>query len=280
MNTYILYHGNCPDGFGAAWAAWKKLGDAATYLPVQHDLPMPELEAGAQVYIVDFSYPADVLQPLSELMHSIIVLDHHKTAQEGLAGLPHLDELEAGQGNIGVLFDMEKSGAMLAWEYFHPNEPVPELIRYVQDKDLWQFKLPDSKAFSAGLSSYPFDFEFWDTLDIKQLKQEGHIILRMSNNLVERLMDRVYWRDLGGYHIPVVNSPFFGSDLGHTLCQRFPEAPFAASYSDKDANKRIWELRSEGDFDVSAVAKQLGGGGHRNAAGFTEFLSSGTHTQD
>ncbi len=272
MNIYILYHGNCPDGFGAAWAAWKSLGDQATYLPVQHGYPVPALEKGSQVYIVDFSYPADVLEALSKEMDRVIVLDHHKSAQAALGNFPALEAIEQGSSNIGVLFDMEKSGAMLTWEHFHQGQTIPDLIRYVQDKDLWQFKLPDSKAISAGLSSYPFDFEFWDKAELEQLKQEGQILLRMLDGMVERLAERAYWRDLGGHNIPVVNTPMLASELGNLLCIKFPEAAFAACYSDTPGGKRIWELRSKGSFDVSEVAKAHGGGGHRNASGFTEIL--------
>jgi len=272
MNIYILYHGNCPDGFGAAWAAWKILGDKATYIPVQHDHPIPEIEKGSQVYIVDFSYPAEILKSLTELMYQVVVLDHHKTAQAALGNFPSLEAVEQGESNIGVLFDMEKSGAMLTWEHFHPSQPIPDLIRYVQDKDLWQFNMPDSKAFSAGLSSHPFDFEFWDNIDPEQLIQEGKILLRMLDGMVERLAERAYWRDVGGYNVPVVNTPILASELGNQLCHKFPEAPFCACYSDSEGGKRYWELRSKGSFDVGEVAKSMGGGGHRNASGFREIL--------
>lgn len=272
MNAYTLYHGNCPDGFGAAWSVWKALGSQAEYIPVQHDQPLPKLKPGSKVYLVDFSYPQAVLMQLADVMQQVVVLDHHKSAQQALAGLPSLEAVERGDSNIGARFEMEKSGAVLAWEFFHPKQPLPALLQYVQDKDLWRFSLPHSRAVSAALSSHPFDFEVWETLNIDQLQQEGQVLVRLLDRYVERLVERAYWRRLGDYEIPVVNTPLLGSNVGNQLCVRFPEAPFAACYSDPSEGQRHWELRSKGAFDVSEVAVQFGGGGHRNAAGFTESL--------
>lgn len=270
--TYILYHGNCPDGFGAAWAAWKALGTGATYLPVQHHEPMPELNDGAAVYIVDFSYDAPRLESLAARMRRVVVLDHHKSAQAALAGLPTIEALARDGGKLGVRFEMDKSGAVLAWEHFHPDQPVPQLLRYVQDRDLWRFTLPHSRAITMALSSHPLDFSVWDALDLEALRRDGEPLLRHQDIQVQRLIERAFWRELGGHTIPVVNTPLFPSSVGNRLCEVFPEAPFAACYSDAGPDKRIWQLRSVGDFDVSEVAVRLGGGGHKNAAGFTERL--------
>jgi oligoribonuclease NrnB/cAMP/cGMP phosphodiesterase (DHH superfamily) len=272
MTTYVLYHGNCPDGFGAAYAAWKSLGDTADYIPVQHHEPVPELEAGSDVYIVDFSYAADTLQELSNTMQRIIILDHHKSAQKGLAAIPSLEEMEKQQSNIGARFDMEKSGAILTWEFFHPNHPVPELLRYVQDKDLWKFKLPNSREVSAALGMNPFDFNVWNRLDPAVLMEEGKPLVKMTDRMVTRLASSAFWRELDGHKIPVVNTPILASQIGNHLCELYPDAPFVACYYDINPHQRNWELRSRGEFDVSEVATKLGGGGHKNASGFTESL--------
>ncbi|GAB4280171.1 MAG: DHH family phosphoesterase [Oscillatoriaceae cyanobacterium] len=256
--TYILYHGHCYDGFGAAWAAWKALGDNAQYIGVNYGEPQPEIPDNAAVFIVDFSYPRDVLLELKERSSSLLVLDHHKTAQEDLRELDF------------AVFDMQKSGAMLAWEFWHPGEPIPELISYIQDRDLWRFELPQSREVFVALTSYPMEFQVWDSLDVGFLKTEGAPILRFQQQTVKNICRNAFYRDVGGYNIPVVNATAFFSDVAHELCCRYPEAAFTAYYYDRKDGKRQWGLRSEGDFDVSAVAKKLGGGGHRNAAGFVE----------
>ena len=255
---YILYHHHCDDGFGAAYAAWKSLADRASYLPVLHGEPPPDIPSGSKVVIVDFAYPRQVLLDMDQRMESVLVLDHHKTAQEDLAGLPfaHLD--------------MSKSGAVLSWEHWHTGEPIPPLLRYVEDRDLWRFALPDTHEVSAALETYPRDFDLWDRLDVAALAQEGRPILRALRQQVARMVDRASFQDIAGYQVPVVNASLLTSDVLDALARRYPTAPFAACYFDRGDRKRQWGLASIGSFDVSRVAEMFGGGGHKNRSGFVE----------
>lgn len=262
----IIYHGNCYDGFGAAWAAWRLYGDRARYLPALYGDPPPEIEKNGVVFIVDFSYPREVLLDLAKKSAAIWVLDHHKTAEADLVGLDF------------CTFDMEQSGAMLAWKEFQPNVEPPALIRYVQDRDLWRFALPGSREVSAWLRSYPFTFEAWSgaasrlEADLNGVIQEGLAILRFQDQQVDVMCRQATLRDVGGYRVPVANATVLFSEVGEALCKAYPDAPFAAYYLDRADGKRQWGLRSRNGFDVSEVAKQFGGGGHKAAAGFTETL--------
>lgn len=257
---YVLFHANCPDGFGAAYAAWKKFQDDAVYMPVKHGEPLPEIAEGAPVYIIDFAYDRETLIDLAQ-RHQVQVLDHHKTAQADLEGLEF------------ATFDMNQSGAVLAWNYFHPETSLPLLLEYVQDEDLWNWALPQSKEVCTALQLYPMDFETWDQLEVETLKREGTVALRYKQSLIDRLLKRVEFHDIAGYSVPVVNTPLFASELGNQLCEAYPEAAFSASYSDFEG-KRKWSLRSIGDFDVSEICRQFGGGGHRNASGFSTILNA------
>jgi uncharacterized protein len=264
-STIVLYHAACADGFGAAFAAWTVLKDSAVYIPVQYGQPYPpEIEGGvARLFILDFSYPRAVLGRLAECASEILVLDHHKTAREELEGLPF------------ARFDLEKSGAVLAWEHFHPGEGVPMLLRYVQDRDLWRWELPASREFSARLAATPRAFDHWEyLLNVAenesarvQFCREGGAILLAQRVHVATLCDRAYWTEVDGHRVPCVNTPLFQSEVGEELCRRHPDAPFAAVFSAGEGEE-YWSLRARGGFDVSAVAKRLGGGGHPAAAGF------------
>lgn len=256
--THVLYHAQCQDGFAGAWAAWRELGEAAAYLPVQHGDPPPALPEGARVVIVDFAYGRDVILALRERVGRLTILDHHKTAEEALRGLPD------------TVFDMHKSGAMLAWEYFHPGQEPPALIRYVQDRDLWRFELPNSREVNVALGSYPYDFAVWSGLDVDRLADEGRAILRFRDQTVDAIISFARTGEVGGHRVPVVNATAHWSDVGEALLQRFPEAPFVALYFDDAEGRRRWSLRSGGEFDVGELAKRFGGGGHRAAAGFRE----------
>jgi uncharacterized protein len=269
----VLYHGpSCPDGFASAYAAWTVLGDAAMYLPVRYgEQPPGEALLADRLYILDFSYPREKLLGLAGLVSNgaldgpavVTVLDHHKTAREALDGLQ--------APGLEIIFDMEKSGAVLVWEYFHPGKPVPLLLKYVQDRDLWKWKLPRSREFSAGLSIEPRTFERWrDLIDggfRDRICNNGRAILTAQRQHVESMASHAFMTTVGGYVVPAVNSPIFQSEIGELLCERHPEMLFAAIFFVTETDEQ-WSLRSRGEFDVSAVAKALGGGGHRNASGF------------
>ncbi len=261
-----IYHSNCLDGFGAAWAVHKALGDDIEFYKGVHQQPPPEVD-GRDVILVDFSYKSDVLESMLEKAASITILDHHVSAEKDLAGL-----LKAGR--INGLFDMNKSGAMLAWEWFHRGQPAPPLIAYIQDRDLWQFRLEGTREINAALASYAYDFEVWDRLmacnadELEVLKREGEAIDRKLQKDIQQLIASGIRRMvIGGYDVPVLNaSSAYVSDAGHIMSAG--EA-FAACYWDH-ANGRSFSLRSaEEGVDVAEVAKIYGGGGHKHAAGFT-----------
>ena len=284
MKTYVLYHANCYDGFGAAWAAWKRLGDDATYIPVSYGNPPPEIEPHSTVYLLDFSYPREILLSLAERVYHLTVLDHHKTAQQELAelGRPvHRFNIEVNPPGLFVNFDMDESGASLAWKYFCKSEPsirqeASDLIEYIKDRDLWRFSLTYSKEISAWLHSYPFDFQTWDLLSydlaydsFPRFCHEGAAILRSQSQQIESMCRHLQWIELGGVRVPCVNATTLFSECGDFLCEQYPDASFAAYYCDRNDGKRQWGLRSRNGFDVSEIAKLYGGGGHEVAAGFT-----------
>ncbi len=266
---YVLYHAECADGFGAAYAAWKKFHDEAEYIPVKYGEANPFIPEGAELYILDFSYPREVLLQLEELCGSLLVLDHHKSAGAELDGLDF------------ARFDMGKSGAVMAWEHFHTGEAVPNLLLYIEDRDLWRFDLWASREINAAVSSYDKAFRRFEALDIMaeedttRLMREGKAILRAQALVVERACRDARTTEIAGYEVPAVNATCHQSEIGHRLLELHPNRPFSASYRDDAEGVRVWSLRSRGDFDVSEVAASLGGGGHKAASGFREGNADG-----
>lgn len=282
MKTMCIYHGNCADGFGAAWVVRQALGADVEFVPAVYGQPAPDVQ-GKDVIIVDFSYPYELLALLSRQANSILILDHHKTAQDDLgrlffAGRNYQEFVvdcaaECACNNaphIGALFDMHRSGAGLAWDFFFPNRPRPALINHIEDRDLWLFKLEGTREIQAAVFSYPYDFEAWDQLfaqDPTQLLADGKAIERKHHKDVAELVAVTKRRMvIGGFDVPVANLPYtLTSDAGALMTQG---EPFAACYWDTP-DGRTFSLRStDASEDVSAIAKQYGGGGHRNAAGF------------
>lgn len=262
METIVIYHGNCADGFGAAWAARKLLGDAADYVPGVYQNPPPDCR-GKRVYLVDFSYKRPVMESIIDQAIGVTVLDHHKTAEEDLRSLLS-DKL------IDGVFDMEKSGAMITWEWFNPHIAPPKLLEHIQDRDLWRFNLTGTREIQAAVFSYPYDFAVWDDLmerDTIDLYREGIAIERKHFKDINELVGVVTRRmRIGGHDVPMANLPYtLTSDAGHKLAEG---EPFAGCYWDTPGG-RVFSLRSRDDgLDVSEIAKQYGGGGHKNASGF------------
>lgn len=270
MDTLVLYHDNCPDGFTAAWAVWKALGDTADYRAVNYGQP-PLLEEakGRRVILVDFSYPRTVLDALAEVSDHVEIYDHHKTAQADL------NDWVRG----AVVFDMERSGAGIAWDVFHAAIPRPALVNYVEDRDLWRWALPDSREISELVFSIDRTFDAWSKLsdDLERgrssMVEAGAVLLRAKRIRVKTICANVRWVTLGKLpqRIPVVNTACDFSEIGEALAEQFSDAPCGGYYFDR-SDKRQWGFRSRNGFDVSALCKEYGGGGHQAAAGFVSEI--------
>lgn len=269
----IIYHANCLDGFTAAWIVnnyWKCKVDlvAASY----GDCP-PDV-TDRTVIIVDFSYPRAEILNMAESANSILLLDHHKTALENLGDPDIL--MKDSQYKILANLDMTRSGAMLAWNCYHPQQPdqeAPLLVRYVQDRDLWQFNLCDTKVVMAAVASYEQNFEIWDALadncKIGRLATEGVALLRQHKKLVVDILATTTRKiTIDGCVGLSSNCNYqFASDVGSKLAAI--SGTFGATWFTKSDGDVQFSLRSIGDYDVSAIAKLFGGGGHKNAAGFS-----------
>lgn len=253
-----IYHGNCLDGFGAAWVVRQANPDAEC-IPARYGAPAPYV-AGRTVYIVDFSYPRDVLLAMAAKAHRVVIIDHHKSAAEQLIDLP---------ANVLTVFSMEQSGCMLAWKHFFPDQCAPPLLVHIQDQDLWQFEMPLTKTLMAALMSHPYDFMLWDRLmqdPVHMLAKDGEAILRKHRKDLAELLPNAQRMTIGGHDVPAINLPYqYASDAGEALSQG---EPFAAVYIDEPDGRRFSLRSSKAGMDVAAIASQYGGGGHEHAAGF------------
>lgn len=305
-----IYHGNCADGFTAAWAVWKRFGDEVQYIPGVYGESPPDVK-GKNVIIVDFSYKRAVLEEMAKSAYSILVLDHHKTAESDLAqgGIftamgdwsgrldwPRheenliLDEMENAGCRVYTVFDMSRSGAGITWDFLHPNDARPNIVQYVEDRDLWRFNLPFSREVNAFIFAHAYEFKNWNYLNAKMADHMGvqdvadmggAIELKHHKDVAELVTKLRREMIIGGRWAPVANLPYtLTSDAGHLMCQPYASPnlqgeivtpPFAACYWDTPEG-RVFSLRSDdkqGGADVSEIAKSYGGGGHKNAAGFT-----------
>lgn len=264
----VIYHANCTDGFGAAYSAWKLLGNRAEYHACKHGTPPPDVK-GKTVVILDFAFNNATTKKMIEEADSLLVIDHHKSAMVELHDISNTH------------FDMTKSGAILSWEFFHPGKEPPKFVQYIQDRDLWTWELPYSKEFAAAFDMIPFEFEefekFEDDSVFDDAVKRGSYILAYSKTVVKKVCEKAQLRKLDGKEVLVVNASHWMSEIGSRLA---PDCDFAMIwYWDHEARETKVSLRAFHEtVDVSEIAKKFGGGGHKKAAGFQ--LPKNTHVED
>jgi oligoribonuclease NrnB/cAMP/cGMP phosphodiesterase (DHH superfamily) len=272
--THVIYHHPCLDGFASAYLLWdtyrRPERDIIEFLPMTAGGAIPDVPDTARVLMVDVSSTRANIEALHARVRDLQVLDHHKTAEAELRGLPY------------ARFDMTRSGVGLTWEWLvgEANLPIPKVYACIEDRDLWRFAIPSSEAITASLQSYPKTFEAWREAmgRVSALESEGRALIRARESWVESAMSRVavhpvFAQSGAVFGVPVINATDHQSEVCHAILQRNPDVPFVASYLDK-GHQRVWSLRARTPGrDVGAIAQVWGGGGHRAAAGFTTDAS-------
>lgn len=276
----VIYHANCNDGFCAAWLCHKVWPDAE-YVPMHYGAD-PSDVTGKNVIITDFSFKRPVMHEICAKARSVVVLDHHKTAEGELA------LLDDDHDNLFLAFDMDKSGGRLIWEYLclavegfpgnvstwwlrkgYSKANPPWLVNYTEDRDLWRWAWVHSREINAALRSYPLEFGVWDRLNgtkLDRLCEEGAAILRYQQTVIDAHVRNAKEVGILGCTVLCCNATTMFSEVAGELAKN---RPFGAVHFDRPDGKRQWSLRSTNDgLDVAEIARQFGGGGHRNAAGF------------
>ena len=203
----VIYHADCIDGFGSAFAAWTHFGDDACYRPLHHGetWQMSDI-AGHEVFILDFSFPPEVLERMAAAACSVTQIDHHASAR--LAWANRLPSNESGLAvysdpalPLTIIFDLQKSGARLTWEHFQPNLPVPLALLHIEDQDLWRFALPHSRTFCRALRLQPFRFATWNDLISQAASADAPRYREMlaSGEAIEVFFQKEVERLAGGY---------------------------------------------------------------------------------
>ena len=270
----VIYHGReCPDGFAAALAAWVFYAGQAEFLALDHGdvksvADLPAL-AGRAIYILDFSFSPEIMRSIEERAAKLVLLDHHKSAADRLLGFVS----RCGS----VHFDLKKSGARLAWEFFLPAQPLPDLVRFVEDRDIWVWQYPQSAGFLAALDMEPLEFLRWreiagfDAVQMAKYVERGRAMDEKFSKLASGIAEAAQAITFNGVSGLMVNAPgVFHSLVGDLLSRQ--SGTFALMWSvDKSGLIKVG-LRSQPGFDCIALAESMHGGGHAQACGFRMAL--------
>lgn len=270
----VITHGNCIDGFCAAWIMAGVLGPDTIFFNALYGAPppAPELVAGRVVYMVDFSYPREEMRAIAEMAKNLTVFDHHETAVDNLIGLQ--DELNKKGLDVRIVFDMKRSGAGIAWDEMLPDHLRPWLVNYVEDRDLWRWKFRKSEEVNAYIGTVPHEMHSWETLhktDIVDAMKLGEGILayiREYSRCVLRDARRVNFL---GHPAVVVNAHYKSiSEVLHYALEYTEDAEVAVGWYRRADGNYQYSLRSRKPDGpkVNELAREYGGGGHPNSAGF------------
>jgi oligoribonuclease NrnB/cAMP/cGMP phosphodiesterase (DHH superfamily) len=247
----IVYHGHgCPDGFAAALAAWLFYAGRAEFLGLDHgdiksvdDLPVL---AGRAVYILDFSFTPEIMRRVDEQAAKLVVLDHHKSAADKFIGF------DCRHGVIH--FDMYKSGSRLAWEFFLPAEPIPDLVRFVEDRDIWVWQYPQSAGFLAALDMEPFEFHRWRDMasfkndELSVFVERGKAMDEKFSKLAVDIAEGAQALHFNGVQGLMVNAPaVFHSLVGDLLSNQ--SGTFALMWTIDKTGSVKCGLRSQPNFN-------------------------------
>jgi oligoribonuclease NrnB/cAMP/cGMP phosphodiesterase (DHH superfamily) len=273
----VIYHAPCCDGFGSAYVVWRYYMETQNkreiqWIPANFGTQMPDVK-DKTVLICDYSYSAAQMTRIMQSAKSVLIIDHHLSAQKELAAIPDANKI----------FNMNNSAAILVWQYFYPDVEAPMLLRYIEDRDIWKKKLPDSDAFIMWLFTQPFDFELYHTLatshdaftsgintGLQYLEYDKFRTADIAKYATPKFLK---FSNRDGEHYAMVShicSNVLKSDIGNKLFYQQPYIDIAAVYTPSDThNSTSISLRStKFHMDVSHISKTyLGGGGHACASG-------------
>jgi len=310
VSILCFYHSPCNDGSASAAALRYRLQHAdhlggdydIRFCPLgfntEWDEPLPETylenevlakHTVREIYFVDISVSPTKFHQIEDYLERhgrlrggrphVVCIDHHETARR------NVDELGTFCDETYIRIGPGLSGATLVWQYFNErfgeSLETPELLRYVADQDIWEWKLPDSREINAALNTLDGHVDDMDQELYRYLKSpevwrrertaEGVGIIRMVDAQVRKSLQHTIDISVGETTLRIVNASSFSSETGNYLCNHSDAAPhvLAVIYSIQEDWSVRCSVRTIDGAKINAreFAERYGGGGHNNASG-------------
>lgn len=267
----VIYHSPCNDGSGAAVAAWMKCGNNAIYERRMYHKEFPrEIIRGKHAIVLDASFSKEELLSLRQIAKKVMILDHHHSAMLALADVE------------GCFFEMNNSGAMLSWHYFHGVDTTPpRLLSLIEDRDLWRWQDRESseplyyalrqRCPNSNFKSYLPYLEI-DKLD--ELIAFGKTLVAANHKWCEQAaltakQCTFTMPDGTKYQIIAkeVDNDNLVSELAEYLYTRHAVDFIMMWCKTADGRFKVSFRANNPQINVAAIATAFGGGGHKQAAG-------------
>ena len=206
MKPVLIYHADCPDGFGSRFAFWLKYRDEMEYIPAAHGRPIPENLEGRDIIFADFSYKPEILLDIRKKAKSLKIIDHHVSAYNSIIDLGKMAYDE-------YVYDSKRSGASLCWSYLFPDKKIPHFINVIEDRDIWKWNVKDSRSLILYLDSFPYSIEKWqeflfdfepESSRYNEILMQGSAIKRYKDSTVEVLLKSKHKMVIDGKKIIII----------------------------------------------------------------------------
>ena len=283
-----IYHSKDTDGhFSGAVLKYKYPDIELRGWDYRDEVPSFEsMEGYDEIILIDITFPFDILQELGTKT-KLTVIDHHVSFKKQVDN--HLqighdvvtDELKSI--TFEYIYDDKLSACELGFKYYFGY--IPPIVELVGKYDTWRANGTDEweetvlpmKYYLYGKVNKPEDVKNYWFDSVEELYHEDIIdnMLEIGKSIMEyeRKMDEsktnsyAFERDVYGLRALCINTNFMSSE---TMMTKFDSSKhdIMIGFAYNGNNWGV-SLRSVGDkVDVSQIAKERGGGGHSQSAGF------------
>jgi len=303
-STHIIYHRADNDGMcsGAIVRYYcEEKGISPNMIPMDYGdsfEPLNDIVEGDTIYIVDFSLPINIMEKFNKF-NTLIWYDHHESAILEMKGLDIQGVRNQEMAACGICYDKLLKNTLV-----HENaDKVTEIVDILSDYDNWNVEKHGEETYKnvhTALNRYlstvkrqpntDDGYLFWKTLletskingyDLNNVLTQGRLILKFSDNVNANtmnynsfvaIMPSEYTQGLGDLRCLCCNGVHGSQAFESKYNPNLHDMMFAFGYT----NEKVYSISLYGTgsrYDLSKIAKGLGGGGHKEACGFsTETL--------
>lgn len=277
MGKLCFYH-NDLDGECSAAILNQTLDIKCIPINYNKEFPFEIINDNDEVWIVDYSLSKEEdWEKLLNITKNIIWIDHHKSAIERAE--------KYGLSNLKGIRDVSMSGCALTWKFCYIDIDSPEVVKLVEDYDIWKFKFGNkTKNFHQGLISTidtSPESNFWsNTLYSNDFNKHrvpfakgiiydicsiGEKIL-IKNSIANKLSLQSWGFEaiFEGYKCVVINK-MHGSQMFESVAKDYD---ILISFMFDGEQYSVSLYHASKDIDLSKIAMKYGGGGHPGASGF------------
>lgn len=294
--NYCIFHANCLDGLASAVLVGRYLrGEEVEFIPAHYDDPFPEHINGGTVYIVDFSYPPEVLMDSIHKVDKLVMIDHHASAESKYQ--PHMLSLHKYTEHQ-ITFDTSESGASLVNRVLLNNSaPYDAAIEFLKEYDTFTFTDPKVvtlatylkyiylrsstnperikgyiESFEGFMKIYSGSQEAREKYMKTALEFEKYEHVRLSKLIQDSKVLRMgKWGVLvGQFHKDEVTTVSWLLGNGKIYPEETNWLILATEFKPAQM-QMVYHLRSTNpkEIPILPIASEFGGGGHPGAGGIT-----------